>query len=75
MIITEKSKVFKALEEKLNKQISLISEGEDEWCIHFKDGSHVYCVINVIFDLDITMNITLLSDDFYELNKFNILIN
>lgn len=71
-IITENSKLFKALEKELNKKISRISEGEDEDTIRFEDGSSTYCIIKFIFDERIEIVVTILDNNFDPTQEINL---
>lgn len=62
--ITNNSQIVKALEAKLNKDILRVCEGVDEDRIYFADGTSAYCIVEIIFDTEIKVCVTLLNENF-----------
>lgn len=73
--ITNNSQIVKALEAKLNKDILRVCEGVDEDRIYFADDTSAYCIVEIIFDADIKVCVTLLNEDFDFVDKMELIIN
>lgn len=73
--ITNNSQIVKALEAKLNKDILRVCEGVDEDRIYFEDGTSAYCIVEIIFDANIKVCVTLLNEDFDFVDKMELIIN
>lgn len=67
--ISNTNKIVKHLESELNKPILYICWGVDEDRIVFEDGSATYCDIELTFDKEIRVAVTLLNDEFDVVRK------